>query len=168
METNVISVDRHVYESNDNFDTVLKRVYKLIGRPGLQGLKEILAEKDAEQFSAKVNAAVGPSGLMEFINFDLGDALAKDPKAKPYRIVRIVAGNPLIMREMVATVPNAGAYAPVTILIYEQEGKVKLAYDSMVSYIKSFGSGHALDVAESLDRKVMNLLASAVSAPHAP
>ncbi len=63
--------------------------------------------------------AVGSADLMEFLRLDLGAAIKKDPAAKSFRIVRIIAGNPLIMKQMVERVPDAGSYAPVTILVYE-------------------------------------------------
>jgi len=37
-------------------------------------------------------------------------------------MIRFLIGNPLIMRQMVQHVPDAGSYAPVTILIDERAG----------------------------------------------
>jgi len=46
-----------------------------------------------------VNAAIGPAGLMEMARFDIGDVLSKGNSAQ--KSVRLVIGNPLIMKEMV-------------------------------------------------------------------
>ena len=35
-------------------------------------------------------------------------------------MLRIIAGNPVTMSKMTATVPDAGSYAPVTILVVER------------------------------------------------
>src|SRR5690348_12390504 len=44
----------------------------------------------------------------------------------PPRIVRLVVGNPLIMKRMAAIVPDPAAYAPVTILVDERANVVHL------------------------------------------
>jgi hypothetical protein len=72
---------------------------------------------------------------MKFLRLDLGGVMRRDPEAKAFKIVGIIAGNPLIMKRMVEHVPDAGSYAPVTILVYESQGKVHLCYDSMASLL---------------------------------
>ncbi len=163
MTTFTITIEREVIASSLDFDTVVERLFQQIGRTDRLALKDILAEKDFVRFSERINAAVGPSGLMEFATYDLGNALDKDGNHDAYRIIRIVAGNPLIMREMVATVPHAGSYAPVTILVYEEDSRVKLAYDRMESCLGPYGSEPALRVARALDQKVLRALALAAS-----
>ena len=75
--------------------------------------------------------------------------------------MRIIAGNPLIMKQMVEFMPTAGSYAPVTILVYECAGKVHVCYDTMESLLTSSGNERALAVARDLDAKVLKLLATA-------
>ncbi len=73
---------------------------------------------------------------MEFTRFDLGEILRKESGAATPRILRIVAGNPLIMKEMAKHVPDAGSYAPVTILIDERaDGRVARDLDSKIEKI---------------------------------
>ncbi len=64
------------------------------------------------------------------------------------------------MREMVKHVPDAGSYAPVTILIDERPDGVHLSYDRMASFLATYKNEEALKVAEELDAKVEGLLAS--------
>lgn len=52
------------------------------------------------EYEKIIKDAVGESGLMEFLRVDLGSTLRKDPAAKAFQIVRIIAGNPLIMKLM--------------------------------------------------------------------
>lgn len=75
--------------------------------------------------------------------------------------IRVVMGNPLIMSSMTIDVPDAGSYAPVTILIDERADGVHLTYDEMESYLASYGNEAALDVACELDRKVLRVLEEA-------
>ncbi len=75
--------------------------------------------------------------------------------------MRLVVGNPLIMRQMVQHVPDAGSYAPVTILVDERPDGVHLSYDRMASFLAPYGNAEALKVAQDLDSKVEALLALA-------
>ena len=77
------------------------------------------------------------------------------------RMVRLVIGNPLIMQEMAKHVPDAGAYAPVTVLIDERSDGVHLSYDRMASLLAQYGNSDALAVARNLDKKVEALLSEA-------
>jgi uncharacterized protein (DUF302 family) len=62
------------------------------------------------------------------------------------------------MKQMVEHVPDAGFYAPVTILVYDHHDGVHLSYDTMASFLASYGNRAALEIAEALDRKVIKLL----------
>jgi uncharacterized protein (DUF302 family) len=94
---------------------------------------------------------------------DLGAALRKDPSVAAYKMVRIIAGNPLIMKQMTEHVPDAGSYAPVTILVYEREDGVHVSYDTMASYLAPYENEKALRVARDLDAKVLRLLTEAAA-----
>ena len=47
------------------------------------------------------------------MKFDLGAVLRKESGSDTPRIVRLLLGNPLIMKEMAKHTPDAGSYAPV-------------------------------------------------------
>ena len=79
------------------------------------------------------------------------------------KVFRLVIGNPLIMREMVKHVPDAGSYAPVTILIDERPDGAHLSYDRMASFLTPYENAEALKVAKDLDTKVEALLADAAA-----
>ena len=44
------------------------------------------------------------------------------------------------MKEMAKTVPDAAAYAPITILVDERADGVHLSYDSMASLLAPYGN----------------------------
>jgi hypothetical protein len=69
-----------------------------------------VARNEAEMKSV-VDPVAQPNGIMELARFDLGDILRKESGSNRPRILRIVARNPLIMKEMVKHVPDAGSYA---------------------------------------------------------
>jgi hypothetical protein len=65
------------------------------------------------------------------------------------------------MKKMVEHVPDAGSYAPVTILVDERADGVHLSYDTMASFLETYGNAEALKVARELDAKVEELLTAA-------
>ena len=65
------------------------------------------------------------------------------------------------MKEMAKHVPDAGAYAPVTVLEDERADGMHLSYDEMTSLLAPYGNRAALDVARDLDSKVEDLLRNA-------
>jgi uncharacterized protein (DUF302 family) len=112
----------------------------------------------ADDLKAVVQGAIGSSELMEFVRFDSGDVLRKERNGQGPKILRLLAGNPLIMKEMAKTVPDAAAYAPITILVDERTDGVHVSYDLMASFLAPYGSQTALAVARRLDMKIEGLL----------
>jgi uncharacterized protein (DUF302 family) len=159
-----INVERFSVTSCKRFEDVVSAVDAGIGHPDMRAfLKSITAASSFTELEKTVRQAVGPSDLMEFARFDLGEVLSKDHGLRASRILRLVAGNPVTMKKMAEHVPDAGSYAPVTILIDERPDGVHLSYDRMASFLASYGSPDALEVARDLDSKVEALLSSAAS-----
>jgi len=100
---------------------------------------------------------------MLFIEFDHGMIVRKGTERHSARIIRLVMGNPLIMKEMAKHVPDAGAYAPVTVLVDERADGAHLSYDRMASLLASYGNNDALNFARDLDAKVEDLLRQAAA-----
>jgi hypothetical protein len=98
-----------------------------------------------------VGEAIGPSGLMEFTRMDLGEVLRKRVGTEAWRSLRLIVGNRVIMSSMVKHVPDAGSYAPVTILIDERADGVHLSYDRIASFLATYGNAEALKIAQDLD-----------------
>jgi uncharacterized protein (DUF302 family) len=162
MTTKQISVERISFLSKRSFEEVLRVLDEGIGRPDLPELgRRLAAAGSFAEYEAVIQGVVGGADLMEFLRLDLGAALRRDPAVKAYKIVRIIAGNPLIMKQMAEHVPDVGSYAPVTILVYEREDGVHVSYDSMTSYLAVYGNAAALEVAGDLDAKVLRLLREA-------
>ena len=95
---------------------------------------------------------------MLFMELDHGAVLRKETGLDTPKIVRLVIGNPLVMKEMVKHVPDAGSYAPVTVLADERADGVHLSYDKIASLLFPYGNADALAVARDLDSKIENLL----------
>ena len=101
---------------------------------------------------------------MLFMKFDLGAVLRKESGSGRPRIMRLLVGNPLILKEMAKHTPNAGSYAPVTVLVDERPDGLHLTYDRMASLLAPYGSSEGLAIARALDMKIERLLRDAAAA----
>jgi hypothetical protein len=97
---------------------------------------------------------------MQFEQLDHGGIIQADT-GRTTRMHRLLIGNSLIMKEMAKRVPDAGSYAPVTVLVDERPDGVHLSYDRMASFLAPYGNPDALAVARNLDAKVESLLVKA-------
>jgi uncharacterized protein (DUF302 family) len=162
MSIREVQVQRITVVSTQPFDQVVARIDEQIGHPDMAAFrKSFSAAQNEAEMEKVVDPVTRPNGIMEFTRFDLGEVLRKESGATTPRILRILAGNPLIMKEMVKHVPDAGSYAPVTILIEEGSDGVHISYDRMASYLTSYGNSDALKVARDLDAKIEAILTAA-------
>ena len=163
MPITQISVQRFSVVSRNPFESVVAKLGATIGHPDMSKFsKDVTTAKTFAELEQIIHKAIGPSGLMEFARFNIGEILRKESGAETPRILRLVVGNPLIMKNMAVHVPDAASYAPVTILIDERTDGVHLSYDRMASYLSPYGNAEALKVAQSLDSKIEALLLASV------
>ncbi len=157
-----VQVRRFSVVSSRPFEEIVKRLAATIGHPEMNAFHNaVAAATTVAELEAVVHEAIGASDLMEFVRFDSGEVLRRERGAQGPKMLRLVVGNPLIMKEMAKIVPDAASYAPVTILIDERADGVHLSYDSMASLLAPYGSEAALVVATDLDSKIENLLETA-------
>jgi len=162
MPTKEIKVQRFSVISSKGFHDVVAAFESAIGHPDMNSFsKNLAAAKTFAEVEKIVQHATGPSELMEFTRLDLGKVVEKRNGADAGQSLRFVVGNPVTMSAMVQHVPDAGSYAPVTILIDERPDGVYLSYDRLASFLATYGSPEALKVAQDLDAKVEALLAAA-------
>ena len=162
MAIRQIAVQRFSVISSQRFEDVLAKIDAGIGRPDMRSFgKDVAAASTYLELEEVIHKVIGKSGFMEFARFDLGQILRKESGKNAPKIVRIVAGNPLIMKQMVEHVSDAGSYAPITILIDERPDGVHLSYDRMASFLAPYENEQVLKVAQDLDAKVEALLLTA-------
>ena len=159
-----IEMERFSLTTSKPFDEVVAGVNTAIGHPDMAefGRSTHEARSFAELKSA-VEKGLGKTGLMLFMQLDHGAVVRKETGRDIPRIIRFVIGNPLIMKEMARHVPDAGSYAPVTVLVDERPDGVHWSYDRMSSLLAPYGSPDALQVAQDLDNKVEDLLKQAAA-----
>jgi len=96
-----VDVERATVISAQPFAAVVSKLAAAIGHPDMSEFASaVAAARTSADLEAVVNAAIGTAGLMEMAHFDIGEVLRKDMPGAP-KALRLVVGNPLIMKEMV-------------------------------------------------------------------
>ena len=159
MTIRKIEIERLSVTSSKPFEAVVAALEAAIGHPDMARFaKETEGARTFAELESTVDRALGRTGLMLFMKFDDGAVLRKETGLDTPKIVRFLIGNPLIMKDMAKHVPDAGSYAPVTILVDERPDGVHLTYDKMASLLAAYGNPDALAVARDLDFKIEKLL----------
>src|ERR1700677_3289900 len=154
-----IDIERFSVTSSKPFDAVVAAIKASIGHPNMAELWQATQRATtAAELEAAMQPVLGESDLMQFVEFDHGMIVRKGTEHHTSKIVRLVIGNPLIMKEMAKRVPDAGSYAPVTILLDERQDGVHLSYDRMASLLAPYRNAEALAVAQNLDAKIECLI----------
>ena len=159
-----VDMERFSVTSSKPFDAVVAAIKTSIGHPNMAALWQATQRATtAAELEAAIQPVLGESGLMQFVEFDHGMMVRKGTEHHTSRIIRLVIGNPLIMKEMAKRVPDAGSYAPVTVLVDDRADGVHISYDRMASLLAPYGDRDALSIARDLDFKVENLLTQAAA-----
>jgi uncharacterized protein (DUF302 family) len=159
MTVRKFAIERLSVTSSKPFEMVVAALETAIGHPDtVKFMQAIRAARTLAELESVVHRNLGKTGLMMFMKLDHGTILSKETGPDTPKIVRFEIGNPLIMKEMAKHVPDAGSYAPVTILVDERPDGVHLSYDKMESLLSPYGNLYALTVARDLDLKIENLL----------
>src|SRR5271170_830349 len=162
MPIKTIEVQRFSLTTLRSFEAVVDSLKAGVGRLDLAAFAS--ASKSPGTFAELeevINRDMGKNHLMLFLEFDHGAVLRKETGLNKPKVVRLVIGNPLVMKEMAKHVPDAGSYAPVTVLVDERDDGVHLSYDRMTSFLSPYENPDALKVARELDSKVERLLNNA-------
>jgi uncharacterized protein (DUF302 family) len=151
----------HVRRTTDKpFEEVAKAFERQLGRFEPDVYKSLAEGGDAEATRAKLEAMAGSSGFMLFGTQNHGALLRLAGQKR--KAVQYVVGNPLFALQMTQHDIGASLYAPLRVLIYEnEEGKTCVEYDRPSSLFGQFGNAEITAVAVMLDRKLEALVAAA-------
>ena len=159
MTIRKMEIERFSLISSKSFEVVVAALEAAIGHPDMvEFMKATQGARTSAELESAVHRGLGRTGLMMFMKLDLGEILRKETGLDTPKIVRFLIGNPLIMKEMAKHVPDAGSYAPVTVLVDERPDGVHLSYDKMAILLAPYRNPDALAVARDLDSKIENLL----------
>jgi uncharacterized protein (DUF302 family) len=161
MNESRFTVD-HVRVATDRpFEEVTNAFERQLGRFDPEVYKYLVATGDAEGARAKLEAMVGTSGFMLFRSTDHGALLSLLGEKK--KAIQYILGNPLIAIQMTRHDLAAGLYAPLRVLVYEDDrGRTCLEYDKLSSLFGQFNDDRIASVASMLDRALEDLIAKTI------
>jgi uncharacterized protein (DUF302 family) len=161
MNDSRFTVDHVRLETAKPFEEVAKAIERQLGRFDPDVYKSLAVGGNAEGARAKIEAMAGPSGFMLFGTNDHGSLLRL--AGQKHKAIQYVVGNPLFALRMTQHDIRAGLYAPLRVLLYEDErGRTCLEYDKPSSLFGQFNDDRISPTAAMLDRK-LEALAAAVS-----
>ncbi|MCV7260067.1 DUF302 domain-containing protein [Mycobacterium shimoidei] len=144
------------YESSKSYDELVAALLADIGDTSVP-IDDIASAADSwESYQQEVQRHVGPSGFMLFGLFNHGGWITKagiDRKA-----LRVILGNPLIAITMLRYDVTAGLFAPVELLLVEDDNDHSgLIYVKPSSLMVVEPNRELLNAAEELDAKLASL-----------
>ena len=160
MKDSRVLVD-HIHRTTDKpFEDVAKAFEARLGKFDASVRWEAVTGGDAEQAKAKLAALAGPSGFMLFGATDHGALLKLAGQQR--KAIQYLVGNPLSALRMTQHDIRAVLYAPLRLLIHEdEEGKTCVEHDKPSSLFGQFGNAEIAAVAATLDRKLEAVVAAA-------
>jgi uncharacterized protein (DUF302 family) len=157
-----VEIERCSLTTSKPFDAIVVALNAAIGHPDMaECWRSTHRTHSVAELESTIQKALNKEGLIFFVAFDHGAIMRQGTGRDTPRIIRFVIGHPLIMKAMATHVPDAGSYAPVTILVDELSDGVHLSYDRMTSLLAPYGCSDALEVARNLDTTVEGLLRQA-------
>jgi uncharacterized protein (DUF302 family) len=161
MNVSRITVDHVLVVTDKPIDKVAKAFEQEMGKFDSEVYQLLTAGEDPDKVRAKLEAMVGPSGFMLFRTSDHGALLRLVGQKK--KAIQYLVGNPLFAVQMTQHDIRAGLYAPLRVLIYENDqGKTCVEYDRPSSLFGQFANAKVTAVAAMLDQKLEQLVAKAV------
>lgn len=155
QETKFDGVRVH-YDSAKSYDELVAALLADIGEQPVPINDIATSTDDWQSYQERVEPHVGPSGFMLFGTVDHGAWITKagiDRKA-----LRVILGNPLIAITMLRHDVAAGLFAPVELLLLEEDdGRSSLTYVKPSSLMVVQPNPELLGAAEQLDAKLAAL-----------
>lgn len=141
------------------FDEVLDRLNKQTGAVSLTEVNELGASGSTQQFEDAVNSRfAGPSGFMRFSQIEHTRWIGTFGIHR--RVLRIILGNPLIAITMLREDISAGLFAPVEMLLVENQSGARVDYVRPSSLILIRENPALEKAALELDTKLARLVAA--------
>src|SRR5262245_65308836 len=111
MEIRKFEIERLSVRSAKPFEAVVSALKAAVGRFNVVEFTKVAQSASSfAELEELVGREAGPRGLMLFMEFEQGLVLRQETGLDKPKIVRLLIGNPLVMKEMARHVPDAGSY----------------------------------------------------------
>ena len=149
------------YDSAKSYDELVAALLADIGEKPVPIDEFPKAFDSWESYRQEVQTYVGPSGFMLFGLFNHGGWINKAGIDR--KVLRVILGNPLIAITMLRHDVTAGLFAPVELLIADEDSGSSLTYVKPSSLMVVEENPELLSAAEELDAKLAALAAKVTS-----
>jgi len=151
------------FDSNKSFDEVLSSLSAEVGDKPFP-INEVAANSESwDSYKKEIESHVGPSGFSLFATIDHGAWIKKVGIQR--KVLRLIIGNPTIAITMLRHDLTAGLFAPVELILVEQDdGHCSLTYVRPSSLMVVEKNDALLDAAKQLDSKLEALAAKVTTA----
>lgn len=161
-----IPIEHIVVTANQPYQQVIDALEARLGtQENQEAIVRLLMAPNTswEQITQTVEEHSGSSGFSLFSKVDHGPLLSW--KGKTSRATQYALGNPLLALQMTSHLPETGLYAPLRLIVYEdEEGRTFVAYDSFSSQMAQYGNEEILRVAQTVEQKLEALVAAVTTA----
>jgi uncharacterized protein (DUF302 family) len=152
------------YDSAKSYDELLAALLADIGDKPVRINDVATTTGNWHSYQEQIESHVGPSGFMLFSLIDHGAWITKAGIDR--KVMRVVLGNPLIAITMLRHDVTAGLFAPVELLLADEEGGgSSLTYVKPSSLMVVEPNPELLTAAEELDAKLAALGTKVTSGP---
>ena len=160
----MVTIEHIHVETEKPFADVTAALEARMGKFDPAAYEQLRNGADPESVRTRLEGMTGPSGFMLFQTSDHGALLRLAGQKK--KALQYLLGNPLFAMQMTQHDIRAGLYAPLRVLLYEDErGKTCVEYDKPSSLFGQFGNDQISPTAAMLDKKLEALVATAFTEP---
>ena len=159
--TTHITIEHVVVASNQPYEKVIDAFEARLGPA--ENWQEILrpliaATASWELVTQTIEERIGASGLTIFSKVEHSPLLSLVGKTS--RATQYTIGNPLFATQMTMYMPEAALYAPLKLVVYEdEEGRTFVAFDSFTSLLVQYQQEEITQVAQLVEQKLEALVA---------
>ncbi|GAB1815809.1 DUF302 domain-containing protein [Mycobacterium sp. MUNTM1] len=143
------------YDSAKGYEELRAALFADIGEQPVPINDIATSTGDWRSYQERVESHVGPSGFMLFGLVDHGAWITKAGIER--KALRVILGNPLIAITMLRHDVTAGLFAPVELLLLEEDDGSSLTYVKPSSLMVVEPNPQLLGAAEKLDAKLATL-----------
>ena len=164
-----ITIEHVVVASEQPYEKVIDALKARLGpRQDWAAIGQQAAATHAswEQFTKEAETHIGASGLTLF--YQVEHSLLLSLVGKTSRATQYTIDNPLFATQMTRHMPEAALYAPLKLVVYEdEEGRTFVAYDNFISLLVQYQREEITQVAREVEQKLEALIAAVTTAGRA-
>jgi uncharacterized protein (DUF302 family) len=159
MTIKKVKTERFSVVSSKSFNRVMTALRSALEQPNMDKfIKSTEGAPTPAEPDHEIHRERPQKGLIIFMELDQAEILRREIGPNAPTIIRLLIGNPLITKEIVKLVPEAGSYTPVTVLVHQRPDGVHLSYDRLASLLSDCRIPEALAAARDLDSRIESLL----------